>query len=244
MSYTQTFLPIIKSDTKRVLGLYSIASTVFVGTETTFALAEGSVPVGLFTPEPSIIRRQSGPFMAALPTHIDIVQQAYKGYGQYIPVESVAPANNWSVTPGAGAQLQTFDGALLYGLKYNLGTAVTLPTVGAPTVTTPAALTWDASAPFANAPTYKYFDFNWVNLFAVSFPTLTPAFIQVTTNPAGLSAVVIMNEQEALQGVTYNTVRIIKTGAGALATGAYAFVFNIVDRQGHNTAVTLNLTVV
>ena len=128
------------------------------------------------------------------------------------------------------------------GLAANLTGANNPPS--APTVSTPASLTWDASVPFSNAPALQFFDFNWVNLFALSTPTVEPAMITVTSNPAGLAASVLAGAQPLLNTIVYNTVRITKLPGAPLATGAYAFVFAIYDKKG-NAAVsaTLNLTV-
>lgn len=310
MPYVQSWLPIINPDPKnwgpglpppgggydvaaarrgqfsgQVLGLYAIASgTSFSGNETTFALAQGPVPVTLITPRQSGIRPNLGSYMAAVPTRADWVSNGvavtypqirkeelphfnlnsggriigsdlsdspnYRHRSEFIPISAVMPSYRWINTQPVQNLIIT-PGALINalqdpsGLGINASVASANNPPAASTVSTPLALTWDASVPFSNAPPLTFFDFNWVQLFALSSPTTEPAMIQVATNPAGLAASVIQSAQPLMNTIVYNTIRITKLpGAPLAAGGPFAFTFNIYDKKGNAAVVaTLNLTV-
>jgi hypothetical protein len=232
----------------RILGMYSIASHAFVGTETTYAVNGGVVNTKLVTPTKSNIRPQVGPYMAAVADlsdyHRDTSRKAYMGYPCFVPISAVMPSYRWISAPGF-MDLVITPGALIYGLQYSMAPAISNALPNPPTLAVPAAtLTWDCTVPFSNAPAFQFFDFNWVGLFQLSKPTLEPAFISVTTQPTGLVASVLAGQQPILNTITYDTIRITRL-PGNLVAGDYVFGFNIIDRKGNaGVSVTLTLTVV
>lgn len=248
----QSFLPIIVGDGE-VVGLYAITPTTFDGTETTFDLS------GLATPGKTVnIRKIStGPAMPLLPrlsnymgcvfTKAQELAEAWTSHLEFIPLKHILPSNTWQQAALGPDHSRYVEGVMVASLCHGNNSAISVTTTtAAPTVSTPAALAWAVNAAFSNQNGLRFVDFNWVAAFAVSFPTLEPAYIRVVSNPAenDVKAFVISaGNQAANAGVTQNTVRLVKVIQGAVAAGVRAFTFSIVDRKGNEVAVTLNLTV-
>lgn len=248
----QSFLPIIVGDGE-ILGLYAITPTTFDGTETTFDLS------GIATPGKTVSIRKisTGPAMPLLPrlanymgcvfTKAEEVAEVWTSHAEFIPLKHIMPSNTWQQATLGPDHSKYVEGVMVASLCHGNNSSISVTTTtAAPGVTTPAALAWAVNAAFSNQNGLRFVDFNWVAAFAVSFPTLEPAYIRVVSNPAenDVKAFVISaGNQAANAGVTQNTVRLVKVIQGAVAAGARAFTFSIVDRKGNEVAVTLNLTV-
>lgn len=245
---TQSFLPVLTKG-GRAVGLFAITPTAFAGTETTFTLSVGAaVPIMKITPsnqQPFLTRLPF--YMAAVFNTVDEFNERWKSNSEFIPIDWVLPQTNWLQATVGPDYLKSTPGILLNALMFGNSTSISVSTTtSAPTVTTPASLAWTANAPFSSQNGIRFVDFNWVSAFAASFPTLEPAYIQITTNPGtnDVKAFVVQSgNQAANAGITQNTIRIVKVLQRAIATGVKAFTFTIYDRKGNATAVTLNLTV-
>jgi hypothetical protein len=243
-AYTQTWLPVVRRRGD-IVGLFAIASHTFDGTETSYALAAGSVPVKLFTVPtiPNETKIQS--YMGAQFAVAEDSNEAWCSYAEFVPISWVAPGARWSM-PVVGGGLTKSDGALIDGLYNGLTASIAAPSWSAPTVTTPATATWEAAVPtLSNTAGIRYFDFNWVSAFQASFPTSEPAFITVSSNPGAgyLKAIVLAGGNQMVGAITQTNVRIVNITQVAPPAGLYAFGFNVNDRHGNITAVTFNLTI-
>jgi hypothetical protein len=151
---TQTLLPVITQN-GRVMGFYPISKTTFEGTETTYALTQGSVPITTVTLAPknlqNISRYQRVPqFMAAQWPSAQDQQTPWRGYSELVTVDQPnnigyyswwsMPVNSWFHHFGKGV--------LLDSLQFNMADYVyAAPAAGEPpTVTTPQALNWSTTA--------------------------------------------------------------------------------------------------
>jgi hypothetical protein len=227
-----------------IVGFFAVKATMFSGAETTFALSAGSVPLELYVlPVTNKIVRQSQ-YMRSRFSHIDSVNKRYESYAEYIPYKDVVQGYQWQNT-SAVQRLDINKGALITALVYGSAVTTILTPQVAPTVTTPAAMTLVANAPFANEPGIVYFDFNWIAEFAAIFPTKEPASIIVTGQPVAgdFKAFVMGNAQPVANMVTLNTVRIVKTIKGNVVAGLRTFLFTINDHLGNETPVILNVTI-
>ncbi len=119
-------------------------------------------------------------------------------------------------------------------------------------MTTPLAIIWEASIDYATLfGDCPFFDFNWVTLFNAKSTTKAIRIVS-TSNPAPIAPSTVSPIVAKVLGtpvivgegvVQYNTIRIMRLD-DAVATGVYAFGFNVYDELGQVTAVTLNLTVI
>jgi hypothetical protein len=242
----QTILPAMTEDGV-VHGWYPITQTTFTGGETSFTLPDCTVPLKTVTVDSDSVVKQ---FVAAVWP---------KGLRwNYFPWASSSLVagddgyfRNWSL-PTSTWVLHYGKGVFLDGITSSLnrpGTAVPTPP-GAPTVSTPKSLNWQASvAAMMFTGDCKFFDFNWVTLFTSTGETV-PLRIEVLTNPppiapattAPLLAKVVGIPTAVNGGVLYDSVRILKNQE-SIPTGTYVFTFKIYNTSGLAANVTLNLTI-
>lgn len=263
----QTILPYL-TDSGRVYGFFSIASTTFQGTETTFTVAPGQVVnLKTVTLPPTVSNnlmeaQRVEQYMAAyFPSKIE-GQEPWIGYSTLLRADrpnDLGYTSWWSmpvITVVQHFQNGTFIDAMLKRLDPPVPTASSQTP---PPVTTPQALSWACSIdPIAFSPECAFFDFNWTNLFkttpaydpTVAGNTVIPISIQVVSNPAGgfFKAVIVQNAGQTIYpggGVTFDTIRILRLQDPT--PGTYAFNFSISYSNGTNTQTVpavLNLTVV
>jgi hypothetical protein len=251
----QTILPALTQD-GHVRGWYPITARTFTGSETSFTLSDsGNGGAGTVVPLMTVTQdsgRGLPQYMAAVwpsglaanyqPWGSTLLQKPDVGYYHWYSMAT----ESWFEHFGGGALI---DGLL--GGTLNLAvSAASNPS--APTVTTPLALTWQASIEYAmlngDCP---FFDFNWITLFNAKSATAAQRIV-VTSNPAPVApdplpylvASVIGVPTINTAGATiYDTIRIMKLG-DEVPAGSYAFGFTVYDELGQTTTVTLNLTVV
>ena len=264
---TQTLLPIVMPS-GRVYGFFPIQSTEFDGTETTFALSEGPVPITTVTVAPK--NYQNNSYQQRVPQYVaaqwpsTVEQQApWRGYTELITVDQ--PNNigfySWWSMPVAGWFHHFGQGVLLNSLQFSMSNYVYVPPSASLTaVTTPQALTW---ATTANAQSFvqdcAFFDFNWVELFQAQFQSdpsvqgsnVIPLSIAIASNPAGgffkASVLQSMNGQVIYPGggAVFNTIRILRLQDPT--AGLYTFNFTIsanINGVIESVPAVLNLTVV
>jgi hypothetical protein len=248
----QTILPAM-NDHGIMYGWYPISATTFTGAETTFTLPDsGNGGAGTVVPLKSVTTDSGNgvpQYMGAvwptglafnyMPWASSLLQPADEGEYRYYNM----PAETWVLNFGHGPLLTGLSG------KMNITVGVST-TPGAPTVTTPEALSWQASLAYQTLlGDCEFFDFNWVTLFQASSGTAQALRIVVTSNPAPISpatvpplvASVIGIPILTQNGVLYDSIRIMKLMD--VSPGSYQFTFNIYDILGQVTVVTLNLTI-
>jgi len=235
----QTILPaIIQSGI--VVGWYPIASHPFAS----FTLSDGTVvPITTVTKDNGMEGVQQ--YMAAVfPLGI---ANNYAPWASSLLIKPDAGYYRWWSLPTETWMLHFGYGTLLESLHTRLNISNAQPAApGAPTVTTPAAITWQASIAFADLTgDCEFFDFNWITTFRASTTGVDPLRVVVVSNPAGtpppLVAKVIGIPQATAAGPIYDTIRILRLAE--LSAGIYVFTFNVIDTAGQTTAVTFNLTV-
>lgn len=247
-SITQTILPALTQD-GLVKGWYPIASHVFTGSETSFTLSDGTVvPVMSVTKDKGMEGVQQ--YMAAVwPKGL---ASNYFPWASSVLVKPDAGYYRWWSLPTETWMLHFGYGTLLDSLHTRMNISAVVPSnPSAPTVTTPLALTWNASIAYDTLTgDCEFFDFNWITLFKSQTTSMDPLRIVVVSNPAGspppMVAQVIGIPQAVAAGLNagatiYDTIRIMKLTE--LAAGAYAFTFTVYDSLGQTANVTLNLTV-
>jgi hypothetical protein len=255
------------------MGFYAITTTTFNGSETSFNLADGSVPLMSVTTDPYNTTNVTDPdearvsqFMAAVWPETKEYQLPWRGYSAFVDpsVPNDIGFYSWWSMPTVSWFKHFGYGTYLQSMKYGLGQVnVVAPTPpSGPSVTTPQALTWEATVDLqAFAPECSFYDFNWVTLFQLqpTFDptqegnTVIPANISTVSNPNGgaLKAVVVQGIAGSAGptvypggGVVYNTVRILRLAP--VTAGAYAFTFAISYTNGGEALsvnATLNLTI-
>ncbi len=233
MALNQSWLP-VRSQNGSIVGFFAIANTPFVGNETTFALAAGSVPVKKVSGKDAsgngktLYKRQEE-LMVTDFSWSQCKNKVWESYAEFVPMSDVMPNTDWVQSPVVGGRQNNVRGLMFEGL-INGRTNVIQANPGAlPAVTTSAvSMVLEANAPFQNVPSQRYFDFNWVDVFSVQYPDFVPATLQILTNPAvPLKAFLIGSAQPMNKAITLNTVRIVKTQNVQLAAGPHAFTFRV-----------------
>jgi hypothetical protein len=206
----QTVLPIITA-AGVVMGFYPITSTTFTGTETTFALASGTVPITTVSLPP----KNSTPlledyrneyYMAAYwpdpattasmtnTGHPVIFRNfsPWRGYPEFVDGQKPKSLGyySWWSMPATLWRQHFSKGTYLNMLTNNLDFPLpTPPTTNPPTPVTPVTLRWACTA---NAETLlldcAYFDFNWVTEFQLVYQP-DPDQIGNGTIPMSISVV-------------------------------------------------------
>jgi hypothetical protein len=266
----QTVLPILTTSGSCV-GFFPIASTTFAGTETSFTLSEGAVPITTVTLAPKNTtnvydEQRVEQFMAAQWPEVDDGIMPWLGYTELVPSNipnTLGFYSRWALTPTK--MINFFGrGAYLNSIKFNLADFVNPSPAapGNPQLTTPQALRWATTVNMAAFdPSCAFFDFNWVTQFNAVFNPdtntqntgnfVTPLNISIASNPAGgfFKASVVTGQGGqtiyAGGGVVFNTIRIIRLQDPT--AGTYVFTFNIsMNTNGvvTQTTATLDLTVV
>lgn len=262
----QTVLPIVMPSGK-VYGFFPIAETTFTGTETTFALTQGAVPITTVTLPPKNVtnvydEQRVQQFMAAQwPAHTEGVQP-WRGYEELVAadVPNTIGYYSWWSMPVTMWFKHFGRGVFLDSLKFSMSDFVYAPPSSTPpVVTTPQVLTWATTLNAqAFATTCPYFDFNWVALFQAQFqmdPTqegagVIPLSITTTGNPAGgyfKSSVLQGQGGQVIYpggGAVFNTIRILRLQDPP--AGSYTFNFNVsanINGAIETVPAVLNLTV-
>jgi len=247
---TQTILPVMTKD-GLVKGWYPIASHTFSGSETSYTIPDGtnggagiSVPVTTVTKDKGMEGVQQ--YMAAVwPSGL---AANYFPWASPSLVKPDAGYYRWYSLPVETWMLHFGYGTLLESLHTRMNISAVVPSnPSAPTVTTPLALTWNASVEYDTINgDCDFFDFNWIALFKTQTTSMDPLRIVVNSVPSGspppFGAQVIGIPQATAYGMVYDTIRIMKLGELAPG-GPYAFTFTVYDSLGQTAAVTMNLTV-
>lgn len=259
---TQTILPVIVGNRNgpvdadgnqemtngMILGWFSIASTIFDGTEREFAMPEGLLPITTVT-LPNLIagtdQQRVPQYMAAVFNDVDAKVRPWLGFADFIDTRESQYALQW------------FMPTMGQGYRFNRGPLVKNLTVGmsadagggSPSVAPPTAaagkLSWTVALTMADmAPDCGFFDFNWVELFKAQTVGYEPLKIEIVSNPASgeFKTTLVPFPTVLPQGsVEFNTLRIIKLKP--IAAGDYEFQYRIKDTHGGSTSVTFTLTV-
>lgn len=244
----QTILPAMTQD-GIVVGWYPITATTFSGNETTFTIPDGTNGGAGFAVPLKTVTQYSGigmpQYMAAVwpsglaknyfPWASNLLQKVDAGYSRWYSM----PTESWFEHFTPGSLIAGLGGGTL-----NLTvSAATNPS--APTVSTPATYTWQASVLYATLNgECPFLDFNWVTLFNAKSATKGVRIV-TTTQPAGsppaLVSSVVGIPTATADGVMYNGIRIMKLND--LEPGSFAFGFTVYDELGQTSNVVLNLTV-
>lgn len=269
-SSKQTVLPVLTTS-GNVVGFFPIASTTFVGTERTFALTEGAVPITTVTLAPKNVtnvydEQRVEQFMAVQWPEVDDGLKPWLGYTELVRSNipnTLGFYSRWALTP---TKMINFFGRGVYldSLKFSLSDFVNPApaTPGNPQVTTPQALRWATSIDMAAFdPNCSFFDFSWASLFNAKFNPDTnsqntgnfviPLSISIQSNPAGgffKASVVTGQGGQTIYpggGVVFDTIRILRLQDPPAGTYAFTFLISM-NTNGvvTSTTATLNLTVV
>jgi len=233
-----------------VIGWYPIATTTFNGSETTFALSDVTVPIKSVTVDTGVGNNKFQ-FMAAVfsvKTRWDTqpwasVNLLQPGQGYY----------RWWSLPTEGARLNHGGGIVMNALKFQnmVQPGASAPAApGAPSVTTPIAVTWGASIAYEMINGgCAFFDIPWVTLFTQN-SNAVPIRITTTSVPAAIgghtpfAASTLGQPVATPNGPVYDTLRIIRLIEPDLLTpGLYVFTFTITTEANTTALVTLNLTI-
>lgn len=260
---TQSILPIVTAN-GAVMGFYPITSTAFTGTETTYELTEGPVPLTTVTRQQGV---QDGvgasgtnygipQFMAAQwPSNTDGIAP-WIGYSEWVGPNSTGYYRWWSL-PTEAIILHFGRGVLMDSLLININKYPSVPGTVEPPVGSNGALRWACSVdPVSISQECAFFDFQWMDLFQASLTAdqqglVFPQFITTVSNPVGgvFKASVVQGygggQPVAGGAIVFSTIRILKLGDAV--PGTYDFQFLITSLTNglvETTPVTLVLTVV
>lgn len=244
---TQTILPALTKD-GRVRGWYPIAQTTFDGTEVAFTLPDMDVPLSTVTVDSTSGLKQ---FMAAVwPADLPWNEFPWASASLVSPSDGYyrwwsLPTSTWFLHFGNGLFLDSLSSSL------DRAGAAALPAPGAPTVSTPKTLNWQASVEYAALNgNCSFFDFNWVQLFTSTGETVplrieiltSPAPIGTATTPPLLGRVIGIPTAIGKDSVLYDTIRVVKN-ADTIPPGTYTFTCAIYGETGLSANVTLNIVV-
>jgi hypothetical protein len=117
----QSYVPIVRSRTKTIVGLLSLGEFVnFDGTETTRALDSGAVvDVEKWTPDTPPRADKNPWFMAMVIDDENFKASAYRGYVDFVDINAVKPAIAFGSPGGSPNLVQVTDGAALEILGKN-----------------------------------------------------------------------------------------------------------------------------
>jgi hypothetical protein len=267
---TQTVLPVLTTS-GNVVGFFPIASTTFAGTEKSFVLADGSVPITTVTLAPKNLtnvndEQRVEQFMAAQWPEVEDGLTPWLGYTELVyssVPNTLGFYSRWALTP---TKMINFFGRGVYldSLKFSLADFVnpSAASPGNPQVTTPQALRWATSIDMAAFdPNCAFFDFSWTTLFNAKFNPDTntqntgnfvvPQSISIQSNPAGgyFKASVVTGQGgqtiSAGGGAVFDTIRILRLQDPPAGTYTFSFLVTM-NTNGvvTSTPATLNLTVV
>jgi hypothetical protein len=242
----QTLIPAMTKDGK-VYGFYPINKKSFSGTETSFNLPDGEIPLTSVTVDTNPVLRNQTQYMAAvwelgLPHNF----RPWQGHASF--VEGNPQAHRWYSMPTESWELHFAKGFLIDALINNIsGTKYKEGTVPSPSAKD-AKMTWQASIDYkALTGDCAFFDFNWHTVFATKSEE-TPLSLTVISNPAPVSpgtvsplkASVIGIPAETANGTVFNTVRVLRLTP--IKPGDYEFEFEI-RSVNLSTKVKLVLTI-
>ena len=210
----QTILPVMLWPSGSIMGFFAIASTTFVGSETSFALSEGNIPIVNVT-LPANPKRVNQ-FMAAVytdPAYQNsamsdvngmntgagapqaLVNAAILGlpsaeYSPWLGYHAMIDTNhtgyNYRHVMGTEAWFSIMNaGNLIGSLQTSMSQVITSPSPQAPPTGANAELRWVATMNVSsNNLPNSFFDFNWQVMFNASSTSTTPVTIQVVSNPS------------------------------------------------------------
>jgi hypothetical protein len=260
---TQTIIPVIVGNRNgpvddaghqlmtngTIVGWFSIASTTFDGTERSFTMTEGPLPITTVT-LPQLV--QGSPthrveqYMAAVFNDLDEKTKPWLGFHGFIDTRESQYALQWFM-PTQGQGYRFNRGPLITDLtvRMNANAGGGIPAVPPPVVT-PAGLKWAVALTMADmAPDCGFFDFNWVELFKAQTVGYEPLKIEIVSNPASgeFKTTIVPFPVTLPQGsVEYNTLRIIKLQP--VSAGDYEFNYLVKDTHGGSTPVKFTLTII
>jgi len=246
----QTLLPIICGGNGNIQGFYPITKTTFTGSETSYTLSDGPVPITTVT-LPQKVSDGTGTqgvpqYMAAVWPDDEEHDRPWIGYSDFVPIGAVGYLGADHKMPTQGWGTAYYLGTLVTNLKFNMDELVPIPPTTTPPSVTPATLRWVTSVEAVSLDSQcPFIDFNWVTLFKASSPNVDPLRIDVISNPAGgffKSTLVANPVVSPLGGTYFDTVRLIRLLPAP--AGTYTFQYAVTDTQNNVTQVTLTLTVV
>lgn len=248
----QSFLPVIDTRLKSVLGMVPITTTDFSGEETSFSIPPGNYTLVKW--EPWTSRDVGRPwFMAIAPSYLETRNGSFASVVGFMPLSDMLPGQWWQ-SAAVGPQKIDVLGSLIQALLDGFGTVTTV-TVTPPTVSTPtsSSFVWSASAPFANQPQSTFIDLNWVEAVGLSgVKDKNPTSLTITSVTDGadaaqskVRAILVISGQPALNRATYNTVRVVRMPNQIVNAGDTFKINGVISGQSGWTAnVTINITVV
>lgn len=245
----QSFLPVVDTSRKTVLGLVAITPVDFVGTESDVDLdnAQGDpVNYPLTKYEPYTSRRVDRPwYMAITPRRDHIVARDHESIPGWIPIADVMPDAYWT-SSSMGAfkveSLGTLIDGLIHGFGGSLSPGPANPTMGNDT----PGFTWMVAVPFANSPQQAFYDINWVEAVGLLNNGQAPVYLVINsvTPNTKMRAVVLTKGQPALNRATFNTIRIVKVPGQVLNVGDTADIAcTIYGQNGFTDTLTITVTV-
>lgn len=241
---TQTILPVV-TDNGNLQGFFSIASTTFAGTETSFPLAEGPVALTTVTlPQKVYDGHHIGVQQYMAVAYDDPKARAWLGYSAFVGVNDTGYGMQ-HLMPSQGWFTRFNRGVLITNLQVNMAAdSPAVPSSTQPTAQN-GAIRWVASMNVNSTQLEGgFFDFPWIDLFKAK-SSATAMRIEIVSNPIGgaFKSTLVPNPAiTPLGGVEFNTVRIIRLQEAV--AGSYVFTYKVYDDQNQSTTCTLTLTLV
>lgn len=259
---TQTIIPVIVGNRNgpkdvdgnpemtngEIVGWFSIARTVFDGTEREFEMSEGALPITTVT-LPNLVagtdQQRVQQFMAAVFNDLDQKVKPWLGFAGFIDTRESQYALQWFM-PVMGQGYRFNRGPMIqnltFGMDSNAGGGV--PVTPPPTATA-GRLNWAVAVTMADmSHDCGFFDFNWVELFKSQTVGYEPLKIEIVSNPSSgeFKTTIVPFPTVLPQGsVEFNTLRIIKLRP--VEVGEYEFQYSVKDTKGGSTPVTFTLNV-
>lgn len=243
----QYFLPVMLPD-NRVIGVVPIAPTTYTGDETmAFVAARGyTIRRVTYKPIPRSNALAEMDFMA-----IDMDFTEYRsswGDGRLSRLlDPLVTDARWLM--GNVVQFKReLQGDLDYWLSgQDKGAMAAVIIPSAPTGNAVSA-TWQANAPFSNAPKCQFIEVPWQTLGAITSPEniVSVAIGTASADPgAGHSLKAMVVQPTNIAGATgvYTSIRVLRLDpAGEVPTGTYTWPLTITDK--FNQTTTINVSVV
>lgn len=234
-----------------IVGFYPIASTEFVGSETSFSLASGNVRLAAIELPYQPGNSRVSQYMVAAFDAAESYRENWLGHSSFVPAHATGNFARW-ILPVSVITHEKVDGILIGGLSRNLDVTYTPPPAPTPPSVDDATIRWAAQVALDGVGPCAAFDFNWIDLFQAKLPSgvdflkTTNLTITPTVQPAGLpmKSSVLQHQLIGANGQpVFNTVRVLVLKP-SIEAGDYVFEFLIgyTDEYGKQATAPAELT--
>lgn len=245
----QYFLPVMLPD-NRVVGVVPVTSTTYTGGETSITVGPNTYPVRRVTYKP-IPRSNPQATMDFMAINLGFTEyRASWGDGRLSRlVDPLITNARWLM--GNVVQFKREDqGDLDYWLSGHDKTAMATVVIPPAPTGNAVSATWQANAPFSNAPKCQFIEVPWQTLGSITSPEniVSVAIGTASADPgagAALKAMVVQPVNMAGATGVYTSIRVLRLDpVGEVPTGTYTWPVSLTDKYNQTTTINVSVVVV